>query len=169
MNEFESTSIEALFDKSKYSIETLADEISADRHCAALLKHFHHDLLGDHATEPLEAGSMAAGADYFLRDFMVDHCRENIFSATAESVRKFAGHWYIINTLEPNLIELVALLKGTASFYRYCATHSLIDAVTADEIQQACADTEFYRERIESFHAISDDGFSAWVQACPLK
>jgi hypothetical protein len=157
-----------LHDKKNYQIDGLESEISADRLCAALLKAFHQHLLRKGKMEPLEAGSHAAGADYFLREFMIGKRRDNIFNGSAELVRQFAGHWYIISNLEPNISELSKMLKGTASFYQYCAEYQLIDAINAEQIRAACNQAEFYQQRIEDFHNISGAGINTWEQACPL-
>jgi len=148
--------------RDNYTIDSLADEIRADQLCSALLKQFHRDLLENSRLEPLEAGSLASGADYFLRDFMISHLRSNIFSCRANAIRRFAGHWYIISNLEPNLAELSSLLKGTESFYQFCAAQKLIEDPQVAEIAAACQDLPYYQQRIESFHAITGDGFNAW-------
>lgn len=164
----ENIELATLHDKTNYQITDLDSEIYVDRLCAALLKKFHQYLLHNDKLEPLEAGSQAAGADYFLREFMVDKRRKNIFSANAEQVQQFAGNWYIISNLEPNMTELSVMLKGIASFYRYCAAHDLIQPQTARQIAQVCEKTEYFQQRIEDFHNISGDGYSAWDKACPL-
>ncbi len=157
-----------LHDKSNFQIVDLDSEIRADRFCSALLKHFHQFLLGTLNLEPLEAGSQAAGADYFLREFMIGKRRDNIFNASAEQVLQFAGNWYIISNLEPNMEELSVMLRGTASFYRYCAEHNLSTPENSEQIKQTCNKIDYFQERIETFHNISGDGYSAWDKACPL-
>jgi hypothetical protein len=154
-----------LFKPSAYDLADLADEIRVDGLCHELLKHFHQQLLQDN--EPLAAGSMAAGADYFLRDFMIDHQRANIFDLSAQRVRSFAGNWYIVNTLEPNIAELESLLSGVAQFCQFCAEHQLTAPEQAQQAAATCRDIDYYRERIDSFYAIVDNGFSAWNTSCP--
>ncbi|SEA66111.1 hypothetical protein SAMN05660420_02766 [Desulfuromusa kysingii] len=157
------------FNRQNYEIRTLEDEIRADNHCKALLQHFHAYLLNDMAMPPLEAGSMASGADYYLRDYMIDHRRCNIFEISAELVHSFAGNWYIINTIEPNMGELESVLIGIRHFYRFCVEKELVTKTVAAEISQSCGQTEYYQQRIESFNAISGDGYIAWNKACPLR
>lgn len=157
-----------LHDKSNYQIKDLDSEIYVDRLCSALLKEFHQHLLQERGIEPLEAGLQAAGADYFLREFMVGKNRENIFTASAERVEQFAGNWYIISNLEPNMTELEAMLAGTASFYHYCAANNLTTTEVATQIEQICKKTAYFQQRIEDFHNISGDGYAAWNKACPL-
>ena len=157
------------FDPKKYTIVTLEDEIRVDKQCKVLLQHYHHFLLENKDISPLQAGSHASGTDYFLRDFMIDNRRTNITAITAESIHGFAGNWYIINTLEPNMEELENILSGIDLFYRFCAEKSMLDPTLVGEVHQACSRIEYYRGRIESFHEISGDGYIVWKSSCPLK
>jgi len=163
-----SITAEDLHNKANYSIASLEDEIRADRHCAALLKQFHQYLLHELKTDPLEAGSLAAGADYFLREFIIGSKQENILDIPPLRVRQFGGNWYIIRNLEPNLDELTDMMLGTAAFYRYCAVQKLINKTTAEEIAQECAQLDNFSRRIEEFHDIKGDGFKHWDLCCPL-
>jgi len=164
----EKLELSALHNPNNYHISDLESEMAVDRLCTALLKKFHHYLLQERRLEPLEAGSQAAGADYFLHEFMIGKLRRNIFHASADDVRKFAGHWYIISNLEPNMAELNSMLAGTASFYRYCAEHQLTPLTTAEEIADTCRQSKYFQQRIEDFHNITGAGYNAWEQACPL-
>ncbi len=155
-----------LYDRENYNIGTFDDEIRIDNNCKALLQQFHKHLLDEKKIAPLQAGMLASGADFYLRDFMIDQKRANIFSASADSVRRFAGNWYIITTLEPNMVELKGILNGISSFYSFCAEKKVIKPETAAAIAAACQQHEFYAERIESFHAISGDGFMDWNKMC---
>ena len=158
-----------LINPQNYSIDTLDSEIQADRCCTQLLKHFHRWLLNEQQLEALTAGRLAAGADYFLREFLIGARRQNIFSATAEQLRQFGGNWYIISNLEPNIAELKPMLQGTGLFYEYCAAQDLIDTDIAKQIDAIAKQPAFFTERIEDFHQLQDDGYSAWDQACSLK
>lgn len=162
------TDVDILHDRRNYQVDNLDSEIRAEQYCAQLLKLFHQYLLQEQGIEPLDAGSRAAGADYFLREFTIGRCRDNIFAATAERIRQFAGNWYIISTLEPNMCELESILQGVASFYGYCAIHQLVERETAEQIAQSCELHDYYRQRIEDFHNISGNGYNQWNQACPL-
>ena len=157
------------FDPQKFKLETFADEINVDNTCKALLKKFHIYLLDNSDNSPLVAGSMASGADYFLRDYMIDNRRVNIFSISVNLIHGFAGNWYIVSNLEPNIDELETFLIGIASFYNYCCLHDVIKPELVAQIDHACSDLDFYRQRIEDFHDLKDDGFIAWNRACPLK
>ena len=155
-----------IFNRENYDITTLDDEITADKNCQQLLKQYHYYLLKNKGFTPLESGSMASGTDYFLRDYMIDKCRTNIFAISPELVGSFAGNWYIVSTLEPNMDELQVMLAGIGGFYSFCATNGAIDPKIAATVNQACAKHEFYRQRIESFHAITADGFTTWNKIC---
>jgi hypothetical protein len=157
-----------IYTKANYSIRTLDDEIRADRLCQQLLKIFFQELLDQKNLEPRVAGSHAHGADYFLRNYMIDHCRENIFIINPERLIAFAGNWYIVSTLEPNMVELESLLQGIESFYAFCAAKKLIDPSSMSSITAACFDLSFYEKRIADFHALKGNEFIAWNQACPL-
>jgi hypothetical protein len=152
-----------------YHIDSLEDEIRADRCCKQLLKTFHRWLLDDRKFEELEAGRLAAGADYFLCDFMIGARRQNIYLVSAEQVRQFGGNWYIISNLEPNLAELKPMLRGVSLFYAYAEELNLINAETAAEIARTSTRDDFFQQRIEEFHQLQDDGYRDWNQACPLK
>lgn len=162
------TSQEDIFERSRYLIKTLEDEIKADNNCKALLQQFHLYLLNNKNIDPISAGSMASGADYFLRDFMIDNRRTSIFEISPELVRSFAGNWYIINTIEPNMVELESILTGISHFYRFCAEHNVISSETGEAVHDASAQSEYYQQRIDDFHDISGDGFIPWDIACPL-
>lgn len=151
-----------------FNVETLDDEIRVDKLCVEFLNSFHKYLLDTLELDPLTAGSRARGADYFLRDFMIADRRENIFTILPDRVRQFAGNWYILSNMEPNMTELGDLLSGIAAFYDYCAGLELTDPETAKEIMAHCLAITYYAERIEAFHAISGDGFMAWNDSCPV-
>ena len=158
-----------LFDRKSYLIASLDDEIRVDHLCKVLLKEFHKHLLEDKEISPLEAGSMASGADYYLRDFMIDNRRTNIFKISPELIYSFAGNWYIINTLEANMVELKDILVGVDHFYSYCAEKKILTRSMAEKVRQACSRYEYYHQRIETFNNLSSDGFSGWNNACPLQ
>jgi hypothetical protein len=155
--------------KNDFNIVTLDDEIRADQRCVDMLRRFKHSLTRQQGLTPEQAGEICRGADYFLRDFMIADRRDNLFGVSAERVRQFAGHWYVIRTPEPNLTELQSILKGTASFYAFLAEQGLIDPQNAQDIAEQCAATDYYQRRIDDFWAIEGDGFDAWRQACPLE
>ncbi len=157
------------FDPENYVIETLEDEIRADQICKELLKLYHQYLLKNKSISPLEAGTHASGADYFLRDFMLDNRRTSPFKLTEDLVHRFAGNWYIISTLEPNIVELKNILAGVSYFADFCVANKMIDQALAKNIIQSCSNMEFYQQRINSFNDLSGDNFTAWNNDCPLQ
>lgn len=162
------TSQEPKINPDDFTITNLEDEIRVDGLCQGLLKHFHQYLLQTCNTNPQEAGAQAGGADFFLRDFVVDGLRRNIFQISATQVGGFAGNWYIHRTLEPNMKELESVLRGVASFYRFCAANNWVDPTIAAEIERTCADLDYYQQRINSFHDLAGDDYPAWCEECPL-
>ena len=157
------------FNPENYTFETLDDEIRVDNLCKILLKQYHQYLLEIKGISPLKAGANASGADYFLRDFMIDNRRTNIITISPELIHSFAGNWYIINSLEPNMAELENILIGIDNFYSFCVEKKMLARATAETIHQAGSRIDYYRERITSFNEISGAGFIAWNNICPLK
>lgn len=157
-----------IYDMASYQLETLDDEIRADQLCRKLLQTFHHHLLQEKSLPPLEAGVLAGGTDFFLRDYLIDGRRKNIFQISPRLVAGFAGNWYIRSTLEPNLAELKNILKGVYLFYCYCAEKKIIAPELSESLAAPCQQFDYYQERIDSFHTLLGDGYSAWNQACPL-
>lgn len=155
------------FQPSHFDIANLEDEIRVDQLCGSLLQRFCQHLTAA-GTAADEAGGLARGADYFLRDFVIADRRENIFDLSAQRIRQFGGNWYIIRNLEPNMAELTAILAGVAAFYRFCQAEGRIPRSRLDSILTACNDSAFYAARIDSFWAIRGDGYYAWDALCPL-
>lgn len=149
-----------------FAISNLDDEIMVDKLCVEFLTAFHKYLIDQQELDPLIAGNRARGADYFLRDFIIADRRENIFLIKPERIRHFAGNWYILSNMEPNMAELGDLLSGIAAFYNYCSALELIDSATGEEIAAECLALNYYAERIKTFHDIAGDGFVAWNDGC---
>lgn len=158
-----------LFNAGQFEIHDLQDEIRADDLCGRLLRFFYLELVEEEQRPPAEAGTLAHGADYFLREFIIPDRQENIFAISPHRVRQFAATWYIIRTVEPNLVELTRILHGVEAFYRYCSKHGRFPADRLAEIEQACHDLSYYGRRIESFWAIEGDGYFAWEEEVSLK
>ncbi len=154
---------------SDYTINHIDDEIRVDKLCVSLIRHMFQSLCQEDELPPDQAGELCHGADYFLREFIIGDRHENIFTIDAQRVRQFAGHWYIIRNMEPNLAELQDILAGTKVFYLFLATKGLIDQKFATAIDANCSDLEYYHQRIEDFWAISNNGYDLWRQACPLE
>ncbi|MCM2265009.1 MAG: hypothetical protein NDI73_07440 [Desulfuromonadales bacterium] len=151
-----------------FEIRTLDDEIRVDELCRRLLAAVRDQLLADGTIDPTEAGALCHGADYFLRDFVLAECHDNLFRLPPERVRQFAGHWYITRNFEPNVAELAAILAGVCACYHVLAGHGLVDPELTGAIGTACTDLASYQQRISDFWAIEGDGFAAWRAACPL-
>ena len=151
-----------------FSITTLEDEIRSDHLCHELLRRFAAELAAGGGFEPAVAGRLAHGADYFLREFIIGDRPENILELQPQRFRQFAGNWYIVRNLEPNLKELLAILEGVTVFYHYLAEQGLVPATLASAVHTQAADVEFFRERIDSFWAIDNDGYSRWNRTCPV-
>jgi hypothetical protein len=147
---------------------TIEDALRVDNLCQDLLMKFYQWML-DNGVDAVEATSHARGADYFLRDFVVDIKQRNIFSEIAGTVRQFAGNWYIVNTLEPDLEVLFRHLEGVRRFYGFLHICGLISDWFLKEVERECDDHDFYRERLDSFWEIRGDGFLVWERKCSLK
>jgi len=158
-----------LFESANYEIHNLQDEIRVDQLCQRLLQCFRRDLEKEDALPPAQAGALAHGADYFLREFVIPDRCENIFHLRPGRVRQFAGNWYIVRNLEPNMAELETILQGTATFYAYCSRVGKVSGELAEAVRQECSQLDFYRQRIEEFWAIEGDGYLSWERACTLK
>lgn len=159
---------EDLFQIDAFNITSLDDEIRADQLIGKLLRLFFRDQTERLGQEQEVAGRLARGADYFLREFVIADRRDNVFLIQPERVRQFAGNWYIVRNLEPNMAELGDVLEGVAAFYAWLSETKRIASESAKEIEQHCQDLNYYQHRIESFWAIEDNGFIAWNQACPF-
>lgn len=157
------------FDRQHFDIKTLDDEIRVDALCQEFLKLFYCDLVERQALTAEAASALAYGADYFLREFVIPDRLENLFLLRPGRVRQFAGNWYIVRTLEPNMVELRSILSGVDAFYAFCLRQAKVTAALREQVRQEAADLPFYEARIQAFWAISDDGFCAWDRACPLR
>ncbi|MCK7482142.1 MAG: hypothetical protein M0C28_37060 [Candidatus Moduliflexus flocculans] len=66
---------------------------------------------------------------YFLREFVIAECDDNLFRLPAERVRQFAGHWYIVRTLgtkRPKSWQ--QSWPASTARYRVLADHGLVTA-----------------------------------------
>lgn len=154
--------------KADFDVESLDDEIRIDKLCVDLLRHLYQELTQIHGMPPEQAGKCCHGADYFLREFIIPERQKNLFTVEALDLKQFGGHWYIIRTPEPNLIELKLILAGTAEFYRYLATQAMVSKETAAAITAQSEDLDYFQKRIDDFWAIEDNGYDLWRAACPL-
>ena len=151
-----------------FDVTDWQDESRVDRLCLTILQQFHRSLLDEQQCEPLEAGSLARGADYFLREFIIGDRQDNIFEIDPKRVRQFAGNWYIIKNMEPNMEELTDLLFGIDAFYSWSTNSGLYNNQSQKEIREFCRALDDYRTRIESFWAITDN-YAEWDCEISLK
>ena len=150
-----------------FTVHTLADEIRVDALCYRLLLAVRDQLLARRPA-PAEVGRLCHGADLFLRDFVIAACGDNLFRLPPERVRQFAGHWYVVNTLEPHGDDLAVILAGITACYEVLAGHGLVSPALHNAVATACADLPAYRQRIDDYWAIVEDGYDRWRSACPL-
>ncbi len=163
-----SLDIDSEFSPDKFNIANLQDEIRVDELCGALLRFFYLDMVEEGNLPPVQAGLLAHGADYFLREFIIPDRQENIFLIRPGRVRQFAGNWYIIKNLEPNMAELGGILAGVEAFYLYCQKLGRVSNELVNDVRRDCADLDYYAERIERFWAIKENGYIAWDRECSL-
>jgi len=155
-------------DPTDFDITSLEDEIHADRQCTELLIIFAKNLAEKHRVDALDAGRLAHGADPFLRDFLISDRRENLFNPSDGRVRQYAGHFYIVKTLEPNRRELADMLEGIEAFYRFSNEQGWTSDERLTAICKECTAIEEYSQRIEDFWNLKDDGFLAWRDEIPI-
>ena len=162
-------STDPCLDRESYRIAGLDDEIRADRLCHELLRHCYLYLVEAHELPAEEASRLCYGVSYFLCEYLIPEVRISPFDLTAKEVRRFGGHWYIIRNMEPNLAELTGILEGVLAFAAFCRDRELMTGDQLTAIEGACAELDFYRDRIDSFWAIEKEGYDAWQAGCPLK
>jgi hypothetical protein len=155
-------------DKDAFTPVAQEDFMRVDSLCSAILLNFYEQLQAE-GLSPEEATELAKGADYFIRDFVVDFKAINLFHEHPGIVRQFAGNWYINNTLEPDIRQLGGYLQGIRAFYRFLHDNRLISTGFLENIEKECADLAYYEGRIESFWEIEGDGYIAWEMGCTLK
>ncbi len=159
---------EAGISKGEFDIKSLEDEVRVDGLCRELLKRFYLQLMED-GMSPEEATARADSADFYVRDFVIDRKRRNLFAEVPGIVRQFAGNWYIVSTMEPNIGQLSSHLVGIKAFYGFLLGHGLISGSFMEQIGRECDDTDYYDRRIESFWEIRGNGYEAWERECTIK
>ena len=159
---------ELRLNKDEFSLVTQEDYLRVDNLCKELLLRFYEQLQED-GLSPEEATVLANGADYYTRNFLVDCKGYNLFDERPGIVRQFAGNWYIVNTVEPDIRELEGMLKGIRAFYKFLSDQQLVSGVYLKKIEKECEEIAYYEGRIESFWKIEGDGFLAWERECTLK
>jgi len=159
---------EIRINRDEFTPVTQEDYLRVDNLCRELLLRFYEQLQAD-GLSPEEATALASGADYFLLNFLVDFKGYNLFDEKPGIVRQFAGNWYIVNTLEPDMAHLAPHLRGIAAFYRFLCDQRFISAGYLREIEKECGELAYYESRIASFWGIEGDGYLTWERECTLK
>ncbi len=159
---------EIAFEHDDFDLATIEDEIRVDERCQSLLKRFYQHLQNSGKT-PQDASELAYCADYYLRDYLVDFARQNVVRPQPGIIRRFAATWYITHTLDPEMRLLERHLVAISEFYRFLHSRHLISADELALLVDEAAQTDYYRQRIESFNNITADGYTAWEAECPLK
>lgn len=154
--------------KSDFKIETLEDELAVDGLCRELLITFYNERIDSGLSEH-DATLLANSADYYLRDYLIGARQQNLLDSDTDVVKKFAGNWYIVNTMEPVIEEIKNHLTGVLELYRYLLSIDAIDEQFYRQIESDCREIDYYHSRIDSFWAIKDDGYFAWERECSLK
>jgi len=159
---------EVVFELDDFECISLDEELLVDESCRDLLKRFYLDLVNSGMT-PERASELAFSADLYLRDYIVDFGRRNVLRPQAGIIRRFAATWFITHTLDPDMRILERHLDGIREFYRYLCGQRLISGEELVYLEDEAAQTDYYRQRIESFLAIVGDGYFAWEAECPLR
>jgi len=156
------------FEHDDFDFTTMDEELRVDERCQTLLKHFYQDLQL-HGRLPQQASDLAYSVDFYLRDYVIDFCRQNVVRPQPGVVRRFAGNWYITHTLDPEAALLERSLEGIREFYRFLHKRHFISVEELAWLEDEASQTEFYQQRIETFLAIYGDGYVTWEAECPLK
>jgi hypothetical protein len=159
---------ELAFNRDDFRLESLEDELRVDGLCKKMLGRFYCRLLAE-GMSPEQATLLANGADYFVRDFLVGFKQRSPLDERPGIVRQFAGNWYIVNTLEPVIGEISGYLAGIRAIYRFLRSRNLISPAFLEEIERECSETDYYASRINSFWAITGDGYGSWERECTMK
>lgn len=157
-----------VFAHDDFECETLEDELRVDERCRTLLQQFYSHLQLSGLT-PEKASELAYGADYYVRDYLIDFSQQNLARPQAGLVKRFAATWYITRTLEPDMTVLARYLDAIDAFYRFLRDRHLISAEELQLIEAELALREYYHGRIRQFLALKGDGYDAWERECPLQ
>lgn len=155
------------FESDDFDFATIEEELRVDERCQSLVTCFYREMqnLGH---PPQVASNLAFGADYYLRNYLLDFARQNVVRPKAGIVSYFAANWFITHTLAPEMIVLDLHLEAVREFYRFLQRQHFIAADELAFIEEEVARGDYYRQRIERFLAIIGDGFFAWDAECPV-
>lgn len=156
------------FEHDDFDFETMDEELLVNERCQSLLESFYHYLLA-RGEDPQIASDLAYCADHYLRDYLIDFGRQNVVRPAPGVVRRFAATWFITRTLEPEMSVLERHLKGICALYGFLRQQHFISREELAWLEEEASQTEYYRQRLESFLALRGDGYDAWEAECPLK
>jgi len=155
------------FEHDDFEFADLEEELRVDERCQVLLKRFYLDLL-NRGMAPQRASDLAFSADLYVRDYLLDFGRLNVVRPQPGVVRRFAATWFITHTLDPEIKMLERHLAAIREFYGFLHRQHLISAEELAMVEDEAVQTAYYEQRIESFLAITGDGYIAWEAECPL-
>lgn len=156
------------FEHDDFDLGSLEDELQVDSHCQSLLNHYYQ-YLQLHGKSAQQASDLAFCADYYVRDYVVDFCRQNLMRPQAGLVKRFAATWYITRTLDPEMPLLERHLVAIAEFYVFLHSLHYISQDELDAVLEETSLTDYYSARIDAFLAIHGDLYIAWEAECPLQ
>lgn len=145
---------------------TLDQELEIDGQYQHLLNQFYQTLLKQ-GMEPERASGLAFSADLYLRDYLLDFARQNVARPVPGIVTRFGATWFITHTLDPEMTVLNRHLDAIGELYRYLQGEHLISTEELAFLVEETAQRDFFVRRIESFLAITGDGYEAWEAVCP--
>ncbi len=157
---------EIVFEHDDFEFETIDEELLVDGRCQQVLKQFYL-FLQQQGMVAESASELAFSADLYLRDYLIDFGRQNIVRPEPGIVTKFAGSWFITHTLDPDFATLERHLTAISELYGYMHRQHLISADELSFLLEEAGQTEFYRQRIDSFLNLTGAGFAAWDAECP--
>ena len=155
------------FNADDFEFESLEQELQADQHCQRLLLDYYNWLQQNGMT-PQEATQLAYSADYYLRDYLLDHLRANPLKPQDGIVRYFAGNWYIVKNMEPEQKQLSQHLLAIQQLYTYIKQLELITQEELNQLMTETLETDFYTQRIADFLALAGDGYTEWDNDCTI-
>jgi len=154
------------FEHDDFEFETIDEELLVDGRCQQVLKQFYL-FLQQQGMVAEKASELAFSADLYLRDYLIDFGRQNIVRPEPGIVTKFAASWFITHTLDPDLAILERHLTAISELYGYMHRQHLISADELAFLLEETGQTDFYRQRIDSFLNLTGAGFAAWDAECP--
>jgi len=156
------------FEQGDFDFDTIEEEVRVDERCRSLMKSFCTCLL-NRGEAPQVVSELAFCADFYLRDYLMDFARLNILRPVPGVVRRFAATWLITRTLDPDMAMLERHLKAIREFYGFLQSQNFISSEDLAWLEEEACQTDYYRQRIESFLSIKDDEYVAWEAECPLR